>query len=313
MTDRRERRSAKDFVDASSFVRRVWEHYKTSGRHDMPWRQNRDPYRIVVSEIMLQQTQVSRVTPRFLEFVELFPDVFALAASPLSAVISSWTGLGYNRRARFLHETAKRIVQEHAGRVPQRVEELRRLPGIGPNTAASITCFAYDTHVVFIETNIRRAFIYEFFSEEADPAAPEPSLFGDSLVAEKTGTPVFLPRVQRARVDDAELFPLIEQTLDYEQPREWYYALMDYGSELARYVPNPNRASRHYVRQSTFEGSRRQIRGRIIRALSGARCVELADLVHEAGVDKDNLADILDDLQNEGLVAACERGWCLAD
>lgn len=144
--------------------------------------------------------------------------------------------MGYNRRALYLHGIAQAVVSQYGGQLPQDPAELVKLPGIGPNTAGSIAAFAYDAPVVFIETNIRRVFIHHFFNEAET-------------------------------VHDRQLLPLIERALDHEHPRQWYYALMDYGSHLAKTVPNPNRRSHHYSVQSKFKGSDRQLRGSILRAL----------------------------------------------
>lgn len=222
----------------ADFKRTVWKHYRAAGRHDLPWRARTTPYRIVVSEVMLQQTQVSRVIGKFKEFMRLFPTSAALADAPLASVLRAWQGLGYNRRARYLHQAA-RISK---GKYPKTIEQLKKLPGIGINTAGAILAYAYDQPVVFIETNIRRVFINEFFKGKKD-------------------------------VRDAALVPLIAACVANEKnPREWYWALMDYGTMLAKdgTLVNPNRRSKHYTVQSKFEGSRRQMRGKILKYLLAA-------------------------------------------
>jgi A/G-specific adenine glycosylase len=123
---------------------------------DLPWRRTRDPYRILVSEVMLQQTQVDRVIPYYHDFLERFPTVEALAAAPTAEVIRAWAGLGYNRRAVNLQRTAQAVVEEYGGQFPRAVEELRHLPGIGPYTAGAIACFAFEQDVPFVDTNMRR-------------------------------------------------------------------------------------------------------------------------------------------------------------
>ena len=300
-------------VIVDTFRRRVWRHYETFGRHDMPWRKTRDPYRILVSEIMLQQTQVSRVVMKYGEFLQRFPDLGSLARASQRDVVSAWTGLGYNRRARYLHQTAKRIVDDHGSQIPSDPAMLKTFPGIGVNTAGSISCFAYDTAVVFIETNIRRALIYSFFSEKPDPETVEPAFFSERFVAESTEGAWFEPRKTSGIIDDSTLLPLIEMTLDQERPREWYYALMDYGNALVRYVANPNRASRQYVRQSTFEGSRRQVRGRVIRVLSDLPCASENDLLDTTGAPVVRLQSVLQDLLDEGLIVQDGPSWRLAE
>lgn len=257
---------------------RVWDYYRDQGRHTLPWRQMITPYGILVSEVMLQQTQVSRVLQKYEAWLEVFPDFADLADATGPAVLAQWQGLGYNRRGLWLREAARRIRHEHGGRLPDDPAVLVTLPGIGPNTAASIAAFAYDMPVVFIETNIRRVFIHEFF-----PDTPEGNL-----------------------VTDAQLRPLIEAALDREHPREWYWALMDYGAYLAKQVPNPNRRSRHYARQSVFEGSARQVRGEVLRRLLTGPKTET-----ELAIPDERLSAVLAGLAKDGLVAHEQGSWRL--
>jgi A/G-specific adenine glycosylase len=184
---------------------------------------------------MLQQTQVHRVVPKFLEFISLFPDFPALAKAPLSEVLIAWQGLGYNRRAKYLHELAKAVVTR--GGLPDTQDELVKLPGIGKNTSGAILAYAFDQPVVYIETNIRTVYLHHFFADRFD-------------------------------VDDKELLPIIERTLDRDEPRAWYSALMDYGTFLKKQGLGRLDASKHYKKQSKFEGSVRQMRGAILRALA---------------------------------------------
>jgi A/G-specific adenine glycosylase len=222
--------------DIPLFQQDIKDFHKKYGRMQ-PWRYSTNTYHVFVSEIMLQQTQIPRVLEKFPQFIEQFPTIQALAAATLEEVIAAWQGLGYNRRARFIREIAIKICNEHDGVLPCDPDVLITFPGIGPATAGSLCAFAYNKPVVFIETNIRRVFIHSFF----DP--------------------------KEAKVHDNELYPLVKAALDYENPREWYYALMDYGTMLAKQGENANRNSIHYTRQSAFEGSDRQIRGAILRAL----------------------------------------------
>ncbi len=207
----------------------------------MPWRQPEtdgsfDPYKILVSEIMLQQTQVSRVLSKYEQFLTAFPHMRDLANATQAEVLTLWNGLGYNRRARFLHQSAIMVAAQGYA-LPRQAAELTKLPGIGPNTAAAIRAYAFNEPVVFIETNIRSVFIHNFFADDLS-------------------------------VTDARLYPLIEQTLDDQNPRQWYWALMDYGSYLKSKLQNPSRRSARYQKQAPFMGSRRQLRGQIIRLLS---------------------------------------------
>jgi A/G-specific adenine glycosylase len=209
--------------------------YEREGR-DLAWRHTTDPYSIFISEIMLQQTQVGRVTIKYPEFMEAFPTFAALAEAPLRKVLAVWQGMGYNRRAIALHACAGQVMKNFGGELPQDVDVLVTLPGIGHATACSIAAFAFNMPVPFIETNIRRVFIHFFFHD-------------------------------RSSVTDREILPLVEQSLDTANPRIWYWALMDYGSALKNAVPNPNKRSAHYTRQPKFAGSDRELRGMVLRSL----------------------------------------------
>lgn len=234
-----------------AFQALVLRFYAERGR-DYPWRRTRDPWAILVSEVMLQQTQTDRVVPKYEAFLDRFPVPEALADSSVEELLSLWKGLGYNRRALALKRAAEAIVRDDDGIVPRGEDALRALSGVGPYTAAAVRAFAFGEPVVLIETNIRRLYLYVFF----------------------TG---------RTEVPDREIMPLIAETLDRSDPRRWYYALMDLGAGLAKAVPNPSRRSRHYTKQSRFEGSDRQIRGRILdELLKGPRTrLELLELPFE--------------------------------
>ncbi len=210
--------------------------FYSNNKRNFSWRETTDPYKILVSEIMLQQTQTQRVITKYEEFLKTFPTLETLAQSSTQILLTAWQGLGYNRRALYLKKIAEIVMHEYNGILPKSSNELLKLPGIGKNTAGSIMAFAYNAPSVFIETNIRRVFIHEFFYDKTD-------------------------------IHDTEILTLIKQTLPRENIREWYYALMDYGAYIAKQVPNPNRKSRHYTKQSKFEGSLRQIRGKILKIL----------------------------------------------
>ncbi len=242
-------------------------------RRDLPWRRTRDPYRVLVSEVMLQQTQVTRVIDKYAEFLSAFPTVETLAAAPLADVLRVWSGLGYNRRARALKSAAETIVEDHAGRVPDTLEGLVALPGLGHATAAQVLAFAFDIAVPFIETNIRAVYLHHFFPGESD-------------------------------VPDAEILPIVAATLDTDDPREWYYALMDYGTWLKKTVPNPSRASRHHAPQSRFEGSPRQARGAVLRTLIAAPGLDVAGIAAETGIDEERIARAIAALVAEGFLVA---------
>jgi A/G-specific adenine glycosylase len=265
-------------AQAGDFVRRVGEHYDAHARDDLPWRATRDPYRVLISEVMLQQTQVLRVLPKYAEFLEAFPDVSALADAPLSDVLRVWQGLGYNRRALALKRAAETIVAEHGGRVPDTLEGLTALPGIGHATAAQILSFAFGVGVPFIETNVRSVYLHEFF--------------GDA-----EGVP------------DSAILPLVAATLDHERPREWFWALMDYGTHLKATLPNPSRRSRHHVRQGRFEGSERQLRGRLLASLTERPGRTADELAASAGFEPARVATALAALQSEGFVSSEGGRW----
>jgi len=252
------------------FRRRVRSFHRAHGRHDLPWRLTRDPWRILVSEMMLQQTQVQRVLAVYEPFIERFPGSEDLARASLREVLAAWSGLGYNRRAKFLHETAKVVARDLGGRLPSEPEELMRLPGIGSASAGAIAAFAFDRSVPFIETNIRAVYLHEYFP-------------GRELVA------------------DGEIMPHIERTLDRRDPRAWYYALMDYGVHLKRIAGNPSRRSAHHAPQGPFEGSARQARGRIVRALTD-RALTRREIARLSGLPPAELGPLLDALATEGLI-----------
>ncbi len=204
---------------------------------DMPWRSDTRPYYVLVSELMLQQTQVDRVIPKFEAFIARFPNEAALAKASLGEVLALWNGLGYNRRAKYLHDAAKKIITEYGGTFPETEDGLRSLPGVGPGTAGAIAAYAFNRPVVFIETNVRTVYFHHFFKD------------GD-------------------KVSDAQLAELVEKTLDHEYPREFYWALMDYGTWLKKNGAGRVAQSRHYKKQSALKGSVREVRGQIVRVLA---------------------------------------------
>ena len=148
-------------VTNRQFRELVWQKGRELYR-DMPWREDTRPYFVLVSELMLQQTQVSRVIPKFKEFIKHFPDERALASASLGDVLKQWQGLGYNRRAKYLHEAARMIVDEFGGEFPKDQKDMQRLPGVGKNTAGAIAAYSFNQPSVFVETNIRTVFIHHF-------------------------------------------------------------------------------------------------------------------------------------------------------
>jgi A/G-specific adenine glycosylase len=255
----------------TTFRRTIRDHYRRYGRHHLPWRRTTSPYRILVSEIMLQQTQVERVIPKYRAFLRRFPSMRSLARASLTDVLQVWQGLGYNRRAVALRKTASLLVREHNGRLPHTVEELVRLPGIGDATASALCAFAFNHRVLFIETNIRTVFIHFFLHS-------------------------------RRSVSDTQIGRLLKQTADRKNPREWYYALMDYGAFLKRNNIKLNDRIIGYAKQSRFEGSRRQVRGAVIRYLAGTGESTKSNLVKKIDMNGHDPDSILESLERDGLV-----------
>jgi len=220
---------------------------------------------------MLQQTGVARVLPKYREFLRAFPSIRSLAGSSVEEVLSVWKGLGYNRRALALRDAARTTLEKHHGRIPRELNELAALPGVGPATASAVLVFSFDLPIVFIETNIRRVFIHFFF----------PNAEG---------------------VTDAEILPLVRLTLDRKNPREWYYALMDYGAFLRGSGGNANLRSAAYARQSPFEGSLRQLRGRVLDVMLALRSAETQDIQQALPQPDPRLGQALRQLVAEGFL-----------
>ena len=250
-------------------------HYEENGRK-LPWRLTLNPYEILVSEIMLQQTQVERVLTKYGSFLDRFPSFPDLAQAPLRDILVAWQGLGYNRRGQALQGIAQRVVADFNGRLPADRKALESLPGIGSATSGALMAFAFQQPVVFLETNIRRVYLHFFYPEAA-------------------------------AVPDKILLPLILLTMDALRVRPWYYALMDYGAMLKKMIPNPNRRSAHYSRQSPFPGSDREIRSRILQLfLNNPELPETAVLA-DIPTDADRIKRILAQLTKESFLL-CQGG-----
>jgi len=256
--------------DVEAFRDVIYRYYERHGRR-FPWRETTDPYHILISEVMLQQTQTSRAVPKYRAFLDRFPDVRALAAASLHDVLEVWQGLGYNRRAKHLRQAAADIVERYDGMIPVDEAALQSLPGVGPYTAAAVQAFAFNLPAVVMDTNIRTVFIHFFFPD-------------------------------RERVGDDAIRPLVEATLDGGNPRRWYSALMDYGVMLKQRHGNPGRKSASYTRQSPFEGSDRQIRGEIVRLLL-EESMTRRELVAAVDAEEARVVDIIGRLRREHMVA----------
>ncbi len=228
---------------------------------------------------MLQQTQVNRVIPKYYAFLQKFPNVQALADARLGNVLRLWQGLGYNRRAKYLWQSAQVTSKEHNGIFPDNQQDLTQLPGVGINTAGAICAYAYNQPVIFIETNIRTVYIHHFFNNRED-------------------------------VTDKELKLIIEETLDQEHPREWYWALMDYGAFLKSTVGNKSTQSKHYAKQSRFEGSKRQVRGLVLKSLADNARMSKNNLY--AIINDQRLNDVLKELCSEGMITLKKGLYSLA-
>lgn len=236
----------------------------------MPFRHSSDPYCVLVSEVMLQQTQVARVMIKYPQFIKAFPTVSALAAAPLTRVLKVWQGMGYNRRALMLVQCAREVVSRYGGVFPRDVALLDALPGIGKATAAAVYVYAFNKPAVYIETNIRAVYIHHFFSG-------------------------------RVSVPDTDIELLVKQTMDRKNPREWFYALMDYGVMLKKKYHNPARRARAYARQSAFCGSVRQVRGRIVALLTG-HAASMASLCKQMPFPLQRITDAMQGLVRDGLI-----------
>lgn len=268
-------------MNHGEFVNKVQEYYKNHAR-DLPWRPPElpivngqlDPYKILLSEIMLQQTQVSRVIKKYHEFLLRFPTIESAAKARQKDILETWQGLGYNRRALYLHRALQNL-SEHKR---WNKELLVAQAGIGPNTAGAVMVYAYNQPHLFIETNVRAAYIHHFFADEKV-------------------------------VPDQKLVPHIEATLDTKNPRQWYWALMDYGTFIKKAFKNPAKKSKHYRAQSQFEGSSRQLRAQIIRELlAGSKTDEqLKKQLKDERVDH-----VLKGLTKEGFLERKDTGYSIA-
>ncbi len=279
-------------ADLEKLKATVWEQGRALYR-DLPWRNTRDPYAIWISEVMLQQTQVSRVDGRWQHWLERFGDVEALVRAPLADVLGEWQGMGYNSRAKRLQLCAQQVMGLYGGSLPRDYDALLALPGIGPATAAGIRAFAFDEPGVYLETNVRTVFIHELFAG-------------------------------RDKVDDKELVPLVREACPAagEDVRGWYYALLDYGAYLKRTCPNPSRRSKQHTRQSAFEGSHRQKRAFILRCVldgpkdASSLAANLDAFEQSAGrepASRDELAAILAQLEREQMIECSPEGlWQVA-
>ena len=244
------------------FRLKILDWYKKNKR-DLPWRKTTDPYKILVSEIMLQQTQVDRVIPKYLAWIKHFPNLKTLAKASTKDLLQYWSGLGYNSRALRLQKLAQEVIKNHNGKLPEDENVLIKLPGIGPYTARSVLIFAHNKNMGTVDTNIRRIFIHEFKLDES--------------------------------FKDQNLLEFAHDITPKNQSCDWHNALMDYG---ATYLTSKKTGIRPVSRQSKFKGSKRMYRGKILKLLlQGNKTI--SQLNKECNKD---VKDIINELKGEGMV-----------
>ena len=255
--------------------------YYHNHKRDLPWRRTKNPYKILVSEVMLQQTQVARVQPKYRVFLKAFPNFSVLSRASIRDILQVWQGLGYNRRALALKKLSEIVMTEYRGKLPEDPELLSELPGIGKATAGAIAAFAFNRPVLFVETNIRRVFLYHFFRGKEE-------------------------------VPDDKIVAILKLAMDGQNPREWYYALMDYGTWLGTFPGNPNRRSAHYAKQSPFHGSNREVRGKILTLLLVRKFLTRGEIAKHLFQQQKRVRAILTHLEQEGFVVKENDTFSLA-
>lgn len=268
----RESYRTKKNIDATikkKFLSCIYEFYDRNYRH-LPWRNTDNPYHILVSEVMLQQTQVSRVVEKYSSFIKKFPTVEALAQASLHDVLAAWQGLGYNRRAKYLWQAAQIIVSQYNGTVPDNHHALHKLPGLGKATAASVAIFAFSRSELYIETNVRTVYIYSFFADNE-------------------------------KVSDAMIEPLLKVTIDTTNPKKFYNALMDCGTYIKQHY-NFSRHSAHYTVQTPYSTSLRKVRGDIVRYIVNNGAANNDMLVQSLGYAPEKIQKALEALCRENMV-----------
>ena len=259
--------------DVRVFQEKIMQWWEENAR-DLPWRSDNSPYNVLVSEIMLQQTQVNRVVPKYLEFLRKFPTIEDLATADTKQLLQVWSGLGYNRRAVWLKEAARQIVDR--GEFPRTIEELRDLKGIGPYTSQSILIFAFNRNLAAVDTNIRRVLIASGFADEEMSSSQLQSVADDLLLQGKSS--------------------------------DWHNALMDYGSLV---LTSSSTSISPQSKQPRFNGSTRQLRGAIIRILTNSETLSLNELISHLNSEDIHCEDVnpvIDQLLAERLVERTDEG-----
>jgi A/G-specific adenine glycosylase len=238
-------------IEIEQFNRDCEDFYNTNKRL-LRWREDINPYYILVSEFMLQQTQVTRVIDFFDRFIATLPTIFDLASASQETMLSLWSGLGYNRRALYLRDAARIICHEYNGIMPQDFQLLLKIKGLGEYTARAIVTYSYNIPLIFIETNIRSV-LFIYFQKQL---------------------------INHNNIHDNDLKEIIEQLIDKKNSRDWYYALMDWGTHLKKIHKDKHLQKSHsFKQQSVFQNSFRQIRGKIIKLLLEQKVLTLDELL----------------------------------
>lgn len=287
--------------------------YYNSNKRKMAWRDISNPYKIFVSEMMLQQTQVERVKIKYAEFIKKFPNIKSVARAEKSDVLKVWQGLGYNRRALFIKHACEEIISKHKGIFPKDFVTLQTLPGIGPSTAGALCSFAYNLPVFFIETNVRAVILHFFFKNKENVSDK------DVMVRLKKVSPIGHPArsasvrgtemqdlIMKQR-DPASPSALVQTSCGMTSPRDWYYALYDYGTFLKKSLGNKkkiilHKQSKHYNKQSKFEGSFRQKRAGVLRLKLTQPDISDIDIISKLKITEQELEDALFSLDKDGML-----------
>lgn len=263
-------------VDIQRFQKKILAFYQQNKR-DLPWRKTTDPYHILVSEFMLQQTQVTRVIEYYTTWMKKWPTVQLFAKTAYKNVLTAWMGLGYNRRAMYLYKTAQIIVHDFDGDVLEAVKQFDKLPGIGLYTSKAVQIFSANADIATVDTNIRRIFIKEFNLSES--------------------------------ITDKELFSIAEKCLPPGRSRDWHNALMDYG---ALYLTSKKTGIKPKTQQSRFQGSDRQIRGQILRLLL-KETQSLYQIQDQIDVETKRLSTILEKMEKEKTIDKIDNSYHIPD
>ena len=258
------------------FQKKVFSFYQKNKR-DLPWRKTTDPYKILLSELMLQQTQVNRVILFYEKWITRWTTIDALASATRSEVLQAWMGLGYNSRAINLHKTAQKIVTEFDRDVLEAMKQYEEIPGVGRYTSQAVQIFSTNADFVTVDTNIRRIFIKEFNLPE--------------------------------KVSDKELWKLAEKCLPIGKSRDWHNALMDYG---ALHLTSKKTGIKPKTQQSRFEGSDRQLRARVLRILLQGD-ESLTNMSRTLNVASSWLQRILEKLVSEEIISKKNNRYYLKE